>query len=377
MPGGELGTPTPIKPRQPTRNGRPEALGRFAMTKRVKSDFLKDTIKHIDIKAHNVVPMVDAMRDMAFSSRDLATAADYFEKMVAEKECVVFLTLAGSLVSAGLKQVIIDLVEHNMVDAIVSTGANIVDQDFFEALGYKHYKGSKFVDDHELRDLMIDRIYDTYIDEEQLKDCDMTIAKICNELEPRAYSSREFIMEMGAHLEKLGKKIPSIVSSCYRKGVPIFCPAFSDCSAGFGFAHHQYFAKGATIAIDSAKDFLECSRIKMEVGSSSGLFMIGGGVPKNFVQDTVVCAEVLGKEADMHKYAVQITVADERDGALSGSTLKEACSWGKVDTAYEQMVYAEATLAMPMIAGYAWHKGAWKQRSERRCNDLLSVPATV
>lgn len=347
------------------------------MTKRAKSDFLKDVIQHIDIKQHNVVPMVDAMRDMAFSSRDLARAADYFEQMVAEKDCVVFLTLAGSLVSAGLKQVIIDLVEHNMVDAIVSTGANIVDQDFFEALGYQHYKGSKFVDDHELRDLAIDRIYDTYIDEEQLKDCDMTVAKIANELEPRAYSSREFIMEMGAYLEKLGKKIPSIVSSCYRKGVPIFCPAFSDCSAGFGLAHHQYFAEGPTIAIDSAKDFLEVSRIKMEVGSSSGLFMIGGGVPKNFIQDTVVCAEVLGKEADMHKYAVQITVADERDGALSGSTLKEACSWGKVDTAYEQMVYAEATLAMPMIAGYAWHKGAWKQREERRCNDLLSQPAAV
>src|SRR5690606_29984774 len=129
---------------------------------------------------------------------------------------------------------------------------------------------------------------------------------------------------------------PSIVRRCYEKGIPIFCPAFSDCSAGFGLVHHQWFAQGEKLSIDSAKDFLECTRCKMEGGKDSGLFMIGGGVPKNFVQDTVVCAEILGYEASMHKYAVQITVADERDGALSGSTLKEAASWGKVSTNIEQ-----------------------------------------
>lgn len=341
------------------------------MTKRTKADFLKDKIKHLDIKDINVVPLVDAMRDMAFSSRDLATAADYFEKMVREENGVVFLTLAGSMISAGLKQVIIDMIDCNMIDAIVSTGANIVDQDFFEAMGFSHYKGSKFVDDHELRDLHIDRIYDTYIDEDELKITDMTVAEICNKLEPRPYSSREFIVEMGRYLVENNKTTPSIVRRCYEKGVPIFVPAFSDCSAGFGLVHHQWFAKGPTMSIDSAKDFLECTRCKLEGGGESGLFMLGGGVPKNFVQDTVVCGEVLGIDTPMHKYAIQITVADERDGALSGSTLKEACSWGKVDTAYEQMVYSEATLAMPLIVGYAYHKGAWKGRAEKRLNEIF------
>ncbi|MCK6439180.1 MAG: deoxyhypusine synthase [Planctomycetes bacterium] len=340
-----------------------------------KADFLKAPIKHIDIKQHNVAKLVDEMRHMAFTSRDLARASDIVEMMVADKECTVFLTLAGSLISAGLKQVIIDMIECNMVDAIVSTGANIVDQDFFEALGYKHYIGTKWVDDNEMRELHIDRIYDTFIDEDQLKETDMTVAKICEELEPRPYSSREFIAEMGRYLVENKKKTPSIVRRCYEKGVPIFVPAFSDCSAGFGLAHHQYFGTGATLSIDSAKDFLECSRIKFDHSGDSGIFMIGGGVPKNFIQDTVVCGEVLGKDTPMHKYAVQITVADERDGALSGSTLREASSWGKVETAHEQMVYSEATLAMPLIVGSVYHRGSWKQRKERRFNDVLSAVA--
>jgi deoxyhypusine synthase len=163
----------------------------------------------------------------------------------------------------------------------------------------------------------------------------------------------------------------SIVWQCYKKGVPIFVPAFSDCSAGFGLVHHQWHNPESHVSIDSAKDFLEITKCKLH-NLESGIFMIGGGVPKNFVQDIVVATEILEQDAPMHKYAVQITVADERDGALSGSTLKEACSWGKVDVVNEQMVFAEATLAMPLIAGYAYHKGDWKGRTEKRFNDVLA-----
>lgn len=339
-----------------------------------KQDYLKDKIKHIDITQHNVVPMVEAMGDMAFQSRNLYQASRIFDMMQQDKDCVVYLTLAGSLISAGLKKAILTLVENNMVDAIVSTGANIVDQDFFEGLGFYHYKGTPFVDDQKLRELMIDRIYDTYIDEEDLRVCDETIAVICEEIEKKPYSSREFIIEMGRFLDENDKyknsREESIVYQCYKKGVPIFVPAFSDCSAGFGFVHHQFHTQGPKVTIDSAADFLEITKIKMQ-HRESGIFMIGGGVPKNFVQDIVVATDILGDEAPMHKYAVQITVADERDGALSGSTLKEACSWGKVDTVNEQMVFAEATIALPLIAGYAYHKQSWKGRKEKRLNDLF------
>ncbi len=328
-----------------------------------KKDILKDPIKHIDIKKIDSTAIINAMRDMSFTSRDTADAADILNRMIKDKGCTIFLTLAGSTSAGGCMQVYVDMVKNNMVDAIVATGASIVDMDFFEALGYKHYKGSYNANDSELRGCYIDRIYDTYIDEEELQDCDMTIRKIADSLEPRPYSSREFIAEMGKYLVKNSKKKDSLVQACYENNVPIFCPAFSDSSAGFGLVKHQWDHPDKHVSIDSVKDFLEVTMIKMKA-KTSGLFMIGGGVPKNFIQDTVICAEVLGKDVPMHKYAIQITVADPRDGACSSSTLKEASSWGKVETTYEKMVYAEATSVLPMIASYVYHKGDWKKRKK-------------
>jgi len=341
-----------------------------------KSELLVEEIEHIDIKQHNVVALVDAMSKMAFSARDLGRAAQIYDAMLRDDECAIILCLAGSLISAGLKQVVVDLVRNNMVDAIVSTGAIIVDQDFFEALGFKHYKGDIFMNDDVLRRLAIDRIYDTYIDEDQLRICDSTCGEIADSLEPRPHSSREFIREMGRYLSEHAKNRESVVLSAFEKSVPIFVPAFSDCSAGFGLIHHQYRNPNRHLSIDSAKDFLELTKIKID-SKQSGLLMIGGGVPKNFAQDTVVAGDYLGFDVGMHKYAVQITVADVRDGALSGSTLKEANSWGKVDLGAEQMVYAEATVALPLIASYAYHKGSWKNRAARTYTKFLDQPAEI
>ena len=338
-----------------------------------KKDYLKEVIEHIDIKKHNVVQLVDAMENMAFTARDLNRAARIYDMMIKDKNCGIILTLAGSLFSAGLKRVVYDMIMNNMIDAIVSTGAIIVDQDFFEALGFKHYKGTKFVDDNELRDLHIDRIYDTYIDEDELRVCDETCGKIFDSMEPKPYSSREFLWEFGKYLESNGgpKVEDSVIWAAYKKNVPIFVPAFSDCSAGFGFVVHQTQNPDNHVSVDSAKDFVELTKIKL-ASKETGIFMIGGGVPKNFTQDIVVAADILQEDAQMHKYAVQITVADERDGALSGSTLKEASSWGKVETTFEQMVYAEATIAMPLIVGYAYHKGNWKERKAKEFQKIYS-----
>ncbi|OFX17307.1 MAG: deoxyhypusine synthase [Bacteroidetes bacterium GWA2_31_9] len=335
-----------------------------------KKELLKEEIKHIDIKAFDSTAIINSMRDMSFTSRDTANAADIYSRMLNEKDCSVILTLAGSTSAGGCMQVYVDMVKSKMIDVVVATGASIVDMDFFEALGYKHYKGSPYADDTKLRDLYIDRIYDTYIDEEELQACDMTIKEITESLERRPYSSREFIREMGKWLVKNSKKKDSLIQVCYENNVPIFCPAFTDSSAGFGLVKHQWENPKEHVSIDSVKDFLELTKIKMEA-KATGLFMIGGGVPKNFTQDTVICAEILGKEVEMHKYAIQITVADSRDGACSSSTLKEASSWGKVDTVYEQMVYAEATSVLPLIASYLYHKGDWKKRDFKEWTKML------
>ena len=335
-----------------------------------KKDFLKKPVEHIDITSFDSRNIISSMEKMSFVARETANAANIFNEMIKDKDCTVFLTLAGSTSAAGCMDVYRDMVKYNMVDAIVATGASIIDMDFFEALGFKHYQGSQFQDDTELRDNYIDRIYDTYIDEDELQMCDKIIGEIADKLEPKSYTSREFIFEIGNYLKSNAKKKGSLIEMAYDNNVPIFCPAFTDSSAGFGLVMHQERNPKNHITIDSIREFRELTEIKIR-SKGSGLFMIGGGVPKNFIQDTVICAELLGKNVDMHKYAVQITVADSRDGACSSSTLKEASSWGKVDVTKEQMVFAEATSVLPLIASDAYHKGAWKNRNKKEFSKIF------
>ena len=329
-----------------------------------KKSILNSPVEHIDIKSFDARKIIDGMGKMSFTSRDTARAAGIFNEMLADKDCSIFLTLAGSTSAGGCMNLYTDLVKNNMIDAIVATGASIIDMDFFEALGFKHYQGSQFQDDTELRKNYIDRIYDTYIDEEELQACDQAICDIANKMEPKSYTSREFIKELGKYLKTNAKKKGSLIEAAYDNDVPIFCPAFTDSSAGFGLVMHQEQNPDKHLTIDSVREFRELTEIKLQ-SKQSGLLMIGGGVPKNFVQDTVVCAELLGKKVDMHKYAIQVTVADTRDGACSSSTLKEASSWGKVDVTKEQMVFAEATSVLPLIASDAYHRAHWKNRQKR------------
>lgn len=336
-----------------------------------KKELLKRPVKHIDITSFDARPIIDQMDHMSFTSRDLARATEIFNMMLKDKKCSNILTLAGSTSAGGCMKVYADMIKFGMIDAIVATGASIVDMDFFEALGFKHYQGTPFIDDQFLRKNYVDRIYDTYIDEKDLQNCDNVIYKIANSLEARPYSSREFIWEMGKYLKKHSKKKESLIELAYDYNVPIFCPAFTDSSAGFGLVLHQVKNPKKHMTIDSIADFRELTDIKIKAGTT-GLLMVGGGVPKNFVQDTVVCAEILGVEAEMHKYAIQITVADSRDGACSSSTLKEACSWGKVDTTYEQMVFAEATSVIPLLASDAYHRGFWKKRARKNFTKMFS-----
>ena len=341
----------------------------------MKKQLLRERVEQIDITQFNAVPILEQYGHAAFQARNLTRAAHLYDAMLHDRDCTIILCLAGSLFSAGLKKIVCEMVEDNMVDAIVSTGAIIVDQDFFEALGFFHYQGSPDADDGLLRQHAVDRIYDTYIDEDQLRVCDSTIKEIADSLETRSWSSREFIVEMGRYLEQQSNQAvkDSVVYAAYKKGVPIFIPAFSDSSAGFGLVQHQWERSDKSkVSIDSVKDFLELTRLKV-AANETGLLMIGGGVPKNFAQDVTVAADILGRTVPMHKYAVQITVADERDGALSGSTLREAHSWGKVDAGSEQMVFGEATILFPLLASYAYHKGGWKRRTPKNYNTLLDV----
>ena len=357
-----------------------------------KRELLARPVEHIDVTAFDGRAVVDTYRNAAFQARNLAEAADIFGEMVEEPGGAVILTLAGSLVSAGLKEALLTLVEGDMVDVIVATGAIVVDQDFFEALGFRHYMApgspeAPVVGDEELNRLEIDRIYDTYVDEVEMRVCDETVAGILDGLEARPYSSREVVGELGAYLDRHHGDARSIVLEAYRREVPVFVPALSDSSAGFGVVSHRVRAAGKGlphVVFDSGKDFHELAMIKL-AAAETGLLMVGGGVPKNFAQDAVVAARMLAEGGDgehpgpatpsrdvpMHKYAVQLTVADARDGGLSGSTLREAASWGKVATARERMVYGEATVTLPLLVSDAYHRGVWRGRKTRRLGSLF------
>ena len=358
------------------------------------SRLLTTPVEHIDVTAFDGRAVIDTYRNAAFQARNLAEAADIFADMLSDRDCAVILTLAGSLVSAGLKEALLTLVECDMVDVIVATGAIVVDQDFFEALGFRHYKAPGSPDapaasDEELRDLGIDRIYDTYIDEAELQRCDEVVAGTFDGLKARPYSSRELVRELGMYLERHRPEARSIVLAAHRREVPVFVPALSDSSAGFGVVAHRARAAALGlphIAFDSGRDFHELARIKL-AAAETGLLMVGGGVPKNFAQDAVVAArmlaEVEGDEGDppraasvaMHKYALQLTVADARDGGLSGSTLREATTWGKVDPAHERMVFGEATVTLSLLASDAYHRGLWRRRTGRRLGAMFKADA--
>jgi deoxyhypusine synthase len=318
-------------------------------------ELLGEPIEHIDIRTVDVNDLVEAMGRMSFQARNLSRAARIWAEMTEDPGCLVILTLAGSLCSAGLKRVFFDLVEAGLVDAVVSSGANIVDQDLFEALGFRHYRGDPGADDEELAAHGIDRIYDTYILEQDLRETDAAVAAIADSMEPGVYSSREFLDRVGAWLSRGAcRSEASILESAHRRGVPIFVPALADCSAGFGLADHQRRNPGAHVSIDSVRDFRQLADL-IAGARSTGIVVIGGGVPQNFVQDAVLAVE---GEPRMHSYAVKVTVQDEHDGSLSGSTFREARSWGKVGTEREQVVYAEATLAVPLMAAYVLRRNA-------------------
>ena len=304
-------------------------------------------VEHIDITKLDLTDYVESLKNTSFSSREIYNACQIYKDMIDDPDCTIILTIAGSTQAAGCLQLYRDLVKYKMVDIIVATGASVIDMDLYEALGFHHYIGTSKVDDNELREQGIDRIYDTYIYEKDLKKVDQYICDIATDYgEPKPQSSSEFL-----HL--LGEKTPnSLVNECYKANVPIFCPALNDSAAGFGLLKHKVENERHVI-IDSVQDLKELTELKIQA-KSTGLFMIGGGVPKNFAQDIVVAAEMLGHDVPLHKYAIQFTVADVRDGACSSSTLDEANSWGKVSDQATQMVYGEASSILPIVANYAY-----------------------
>tara|TARA_B100000959_G_C14939687_1_gene607241 strand:- start:194 stop:1279 length:1086 start_codon:yes stop_codon:yes gene_type:complete len=304
-------------------------------------------IKYEDLK--DIAPLIDSFSKSSFQARKLGEGAKLYKKEL-EKETTIIWSLAGSIFSAGLRKLVIESIRNNLVDCLVCTGA-LFEQDMLEALGHKHYAQTSLSEDSKLQSLLIDRIYDHLLDELELQHVDLTYKKIARQISPGNYSSREFMQQCGKWLSKTKNAKDSVMFAAYEMNIPIFIPALNDCSIGIGLAMNQVESDGG-ICIDSIKDLREIAMMKSICGDS-GIIIIGGGVPKNYSQDSVIMAEMLGYNVEKHKFGIQISTADSRDGGLSGSTLKEAISWGKNDRKMEEvMIWGEASVYFPLLLSY-------------------------
>lgn len=282
--------------------------------------------------------------------------------MLADKEAVIFFGLSGALIPGGMRKVIRDMIALNMIDVLVSTGANLY-HDFFESLGHNHYVATGYVDDAELRELRIDRIYDTLADDTLFQEADLFFSSFPETLQERPYSTREFF-------EELGKRIKdpfSIIRTAYKEGVPVFCPTLHDSGIGIGLSLYWSRNEGKGFTIDPLRDNHEILQIG-RLSNATGVFYVGGGVPKNYIQQIEPMLEVYGYEHSGHKYAIQITTDDPKWGGLSGCTIDEGKSWGKINSsATSATVYMDATIGLPLlVAGIMEEKELLRNRAKRK-----------
>ncbi len=295
----------------------------------------------IPMKERGVADLVEDMGRMGFQGGQLGTSLKIWKRML-EEDVTIFLGLAGAMVPAGLGEFIAYLIRERKVDCLVSTGANLF-HDLCEGLGIVHYQGSACADDAYLNECKIDRIYDVFVSEIELHKADNHISKFVKGLDPeRRYSSREL-------MDLVGKGLPetTILGAAHKAGVPIFVPAMADSSWGIGMV--MALREGCRVMVDGIKDVDEITSM-VEKSNQTGVIYIGGGVPKNFIQQTEVIAELIGDYTGGHSFAIQYTTDAPHWGGLSGCTFEEAVSWGKVKKEAKRVqVFSDATISVPLV----------------------------
>ena len=333
--------------------------------KKRESKFLQQPVQHIDLRGiENLLDLVQAFQHTSFQSRNVFKCYDVFRKMLNDPACIVFIGLSGAMIPGGMRRVIRDMIEMKMIDVIVSTGANIF-HDLFESFGYRHYVGSEEGNDDDLRKHRIVRVYDALMDDHEINQVIHFLSKVPEELEERVISSRRYLEVLGSHIKDEG----SILKTASQYGIPIFIPALSDSSIGIGltFLHLQKEVSSEGLLIDQIRDSFEIAQLK-KMASVTGAIYIGGGVPKNYIQQLGPVSELLFQKESGHRYAFQITTDDPKWGGLSGCTFDEAKSWGKIEKGSSHAaVYMDATIALPLLVGAILQEGkAFRKRRRRR-----------
>lgn len=324
------------------------------------SKYLSSPTRPPKVRNRNISNLLKAMRDTAFQGRNLGEATEIWTRMLEEDRILIIMGLSGAMVPAGMGRIISYLLKKRYVDCLVSTGANIF-HDLYEALGGKHYKGSHLVEDGDLYRHGIDRMHDVFAPEDGFRGVDRFIADSAKKLRgDKSYSSREIIHFLGKEVAEAGGREDSIVVTAYKEEVPIFVPALGDSSIGIALVLAR--SNGIKVVADQLRDVEELSRLVGEAGKT-GVIYIGGGVPKNFIQQTEVVLSILGSEPGGHDYAIQFTTDSPHFGGLSGCTFEEGVSWGKISTSAKKVqVFVDATIALPMVSHALAERCRWKNR---------------
>jgi deoxyhypusine synthase len=312
-----------------------------------KSRFLETPVEPFTVEAGLTVDQVLArMERISFQGRNLAAAHRVWNKMLGG-DVTIFLGMAGALSAGGLRLIVAHLIAHRYVDCLVSTGANLY-HDLHETRGQRHYIGSPHADDAALAEDHVDRVYDTFASEDEFIDNDNWIAEFAASLEPRWYTTREFLHLLGGHLWNTTRR-DGILTAAYRARVPIFCPAIADSSIGMGLSQARH-KKASAGLIDVIGDIVESANLIIRRPRTASI-VLGGGTPKNFINQAIVQAGFYSSDVGGHQYALQIVTDVPHFGGASGSSLEEAQSWGKLaDDATQVSVQADATIALPMLA---------------------------
>jgi deoxyhypusine synthase len=321
--------------------------------------------------------VLERMEGTAFQGRQLGRAFLAWKAML-EDRCAILMGMSGAMVPAGMRRLVVYLIQNRLIDCLVSTGANFF-HDIHETLGYYHYQGSPLTDDVALAENLIDRMYDVLADEAKFREHDVWIGDFAASLDQsRPYTTREFLYLLGCELAKHAKE-DGIVSAAAKVGVPLFCPAIGDSSIGIGIAENRY-RKANRLVFDVIGDVLEITRI-VAVSPDTGVLYFGGGTPKNFVQQTEVVAIIMNTGKTGHKYAVQVVTDAPHWGGLSGCTFEEAQSWGKIaKDAVMVDCHCDSTIAMPfLVSGLAQYQDMirkrWKPAFTMGCELGVELPA--
>src|SRR5690349_8411632 len=340
-----------------------------------RGDAFKHPVQHFDVaKVHTVSEALEAFNATSFQSRNLGRCYKIWLKMLNDPERpTIFFGLSGAMIAGGMRRVIRDLIAFHAIDVLVSTGANL-SHDLYESLGGRHYMAHGHVDDPTLRKMRIDRIYDTYADDVTFTKADEFVENFADSLEPGSYSSRELFQMMGERI----RDDYGILATAAREILPIFCPALADSSIGMALTvyRNEKMKKNAPPAVyDALRVNIEIMGLKRQV-PKSGVIFIGGGTPKNYIQQVVPMAEISGWAVPPHSYAMQVTTDDPKFGGLSGCELPESQSWGKLDpSAQPSPVHLDATIGLPLLfTGIMEHYEEWKSRESLNVEWMEATP---